>query len=164
MKRVKTNAVRKLESAGIDYELFDFLPLGPTEELSYEAISQRTGQRAEDIFKTIVCQGHSGAFYVFVLQGEAVLDFKEAAKVVGEKSVALLELKDLERITGYVRGGCSPIGMKKQFPTILDQAAESREKILVSAGKRGWQILVAPGELLQLLNAQMAKVARPLDR
>lgn len=155
---LKTNAMRQLDKAKIPYALHDFLPLKEDEELSYNEISARTKRPMEEIFKTILAQGHSGSYYVLVLQGVESMDLKKAARVVDEKSMELSDVRDLEKITGYVRGGCSPIGMKKQFRTVMDERALSLESILVSAGKRGYQVQVDPRELIRLLNAQVADI------
>lgn len=153
MKAIKTNAMRLLEKAKVPYELHDFMPLKDDEELSYEKISSRVGLPPEQIFKTILCQGSSQNYCVLVIQGLASLDLKKSARVLGEKAIELTDVADLEKITGYVRGGCSPIGMKKQFRTVLDSKALTFDKILISAGKRGYQIEIAPGDLVRLVGA-----------
>lgn len=156
MKKVKTNAMRQLDQAKINYETFDFLPLADTEELTYEEIGRRVGKPWQIIFKTILTKGHSGSYYVLVIPGKANLDFKKAAKIVGEKSLELAPLEDLESLTGYVRGGCSPVGMRKHYPTFLDEAAKDFDAILVSAGKRGHQILIQPEDLMVITKAGWA--------
>lgn len=153
MKTIKTNAMRFLEKAKVPYKLHDFTPLKEDEELGYDEISRRVGLPQAQIFKTILCQGTSKQYFVLVIQGIESLDFKKSARALDEKAIELVDVNDLEKITGYVRGGCSPIGMKKQFRTILDAKAKSFDKILISAGKRGYQVEVSPGDLAQLIDA-----------
>lgn len=156
MKTLKTNAMRLLEKAGIQYTLHDFLPLKEGEELGYDAIAARVGRPRETIFKTILCQGASKKYCVLVIQGTESLDFKKAARVLQEKSIALVDVAELEKITGYVRGGCSPVGMKKPFATVLDERALTFSTILISAGRRGYQLEVAPQDLIRLTGALTA--------
>lgn len=153
---LKTNAMRQLDAAKIPYVLHDFLPLKEGEELTYDDIASRTGRARDEIFKTILAKGQTGNHYVLVLRGTDSVDLKKAARVCGEKAMELLDVRDLEKVTGYVRGGCSPVGMKKRFPTVFDEQALEYETILVSAGKRGYQVLVAPQALIDLLDARVA--------
>lgn len=158
MKAVKTNAMRLLEKAKIPYALHDFTPLKDEEELGYDEISRRIGLPKDQIFKTILCQGTSRNYCVLVIQGIESLDFKKAAKVLNEKAIELVDVRDLEKITGYVRGGCSPVGMKKLFRTVLDEKAQSFDRILISAGKRGYQMEVSPQELAELIGARIEDI------
>lgn len=158
MKLIKTNAMRLLDKAKVPYELHDFTPLREDEELGYDEISRRVGFPQEQIFKTILCQGSSKNYCVLVIQGIESLDFKKAAKVLDEKAIELVNAGELEKITGYVRGGCAPIGMKKPFRTVLDRKALSFDKILVSAGKRGYQVEVSPVDLAKLINAPVEDI------
>ena len=112
----------------------------------------------EQVYKTIVTTGKSGEHYVFVLPIEAEIDFKKAAKVVGEKSLEMLHLKELTKVTGYVRGGCTSIGMKKQFPTVIQEDAKELEHMHVSGGKLGMQLTLLPEDLAKAANAQFADV------
>lgn len=160
MKTVKTNAMRLLEKEKVKYEMHDFLPLGEDEELDYETISQRTRVEKERIFKTIVTVGASKLNYVFVVQGIEELDLKKAARSVGEKNIELLHVKDLEKTTGYIRGGCSPLGMKKLFTTVFDDRVNDFETIMVSAGKRGYQIEANPEDLVRLSKASINDIKR----
>lgn len=154
----KTNAMRQLDKAGIKYALHDFLPIKETEELGYDEIAGRIGRPKEKIFKTILCQGHSKTYYVLVLQGTESVDLKKAARLFGEKSLELADGKDLEKITGYVRGGCSPVGMKKQFKTVLDDNGLQYDSIIVSAGRRGIQMELAPDVLVRHINALVGDI------
>ena len=108
------------------------------------------------VFKTRVCKGASGGYYVFDIPVEENLDLKKAARAVGEKSVAMLPQKELLPLTGYVHGGCSPVGMKKQFPTVFHETAESLPQVAVSAGKIGYQVVCDPKDLMALLRAGTA--------
>ena len=112
------------------------------------------------VYKTLVTTGKTGNHYVFVIPIEAEIDFKKAAKVVGEKSLEMLHLKDLTKVTGYVRGGCTAIGMKKQFPTVLHESAADCESIYVSAGKIGYQVQLSPGDLQKMLPMKLCDVIK----
>ena len=151
----KTNVMRVLEQSGIAYTAHTYDPNGPTDGVSVAAI---LGQDPECVFKTLVTRGASGAYYVFDIPVAENLDLKKAAKAVGEKSIAMLPQKELLPLTGYVHGGCSPVGMKKQFPTVFHETAEIIDTIMVSAGKIGFQVECAPEELLALLNAETSDV------
>ena len=110
------------------------------------------------VFKTLVCKGASGGYYVFDIPVAENLDLKKAAKAVGEKSVAMLPQKELLGLTGYVHGGCSPVGMKKQFPTVFHKTAEGLAQVAVSAGKIGYQVVCDPKDLMGLLRAGTADI------
>ena len=155
-KEEKTNVMRLLDAAGISYTMHTY----PHEEGAVDAVSvaRLLGRESEQVFKTLVTRGASGAYYVFDIPGGAALELKKAAKAVGEKSVAMLPLKELLPLTGYVHGGCSPIGMKKPFPTVLDETAELFDTIIISAGRIGYQVELAPADLLSLLGAETADI------
>ena len=114
------------------------------------------GQDPECVFKTLVARGASGGYYVFDIPVEDTLDLKKAAKAVGEKSIAMIHQKELLPLTGYIHGGCSPVGMKKQFPTVFHETAEVLDTICVSAGKIGYQVEVNPADLMALVGAKTA--------
>ena len=141
----KTNVMRVLDAKKIPYESH-FYEADAT--LSGEEIAGILGEEKEKVFKTLVTQGKSGGYYVFVVPVAAELDLKKAAKAAGEKSISMIKQKDLLPLTGYVHGGCSPVGMKKAFPTFIHETAPSFERIFVSAGKVGAQIEVAPSDLI----------------
>lgn len=141
---VKTNAMRLLEQAGLAYTPHSY---EGTASLSAEEVARVLGVDPARVFKTLVTLGKSGEHYVFVLPAVGELDLKKAAQACGEKSVAMLKQKDLLLTTGYVHGGCSPLGMKKEFPTVIDASAEDQPTILVSAGKIGFQMEVEPRAL-----------------
>ncbi|MBR1440023.1 MAG: Cys-tRNA(Pro) deacylase [Lachnospiraceae bacterium] len=149
----KTNVMRVLDSKKIAYESHSYDP-DPT--LTGAVIAATLGETPEKVFKTLVTQGKSGAYYVFAIPVEAELDLKKAAKASGEKAVSMLKQKDLLPLTGYVHGGCSPIGMKKAFPTFLHETAGTFERIFVSAGKVGFQIELAPSDLMAVSSAKLA--------
>ena len=122
------------------------------------SVAQSMGQDPACVFKTLVTRGASGGYYVFDIPVAATLDLKKAAKAVGEKSVAMLPSRELLPLTGYVHGGCSPVGMKKQFPTVFHQSCLDQDTIYVSAGKIGFQVEVAPQAILDLVRATTADV------
>ena len=157
-KQTKTNAMRMLEAAGVAYTQHEYdCADGAIDGVS---VAKKTGQDPERVFKTLITVGASGAHYVFVIPVEAELDLKKAAKSVGEKSVAMLPLAQLTAVTGYVRGGCSPVGMKKAFVTRVDEPAVLCDTILVSGGRRGLQAELAPDDLLGACGAQYADLTR----
>lgn len=141
----KTNAMRLLDSAGLDYEMasYDY----DESDLSGVHAAAELGVSPEIVFKTLVTRGDGNAFFVFVIPVAESLDLKKAAKASGNKKVEMIHVKEILDITGYIRGGCSPIGMKKPFPTYIDETAQLYEKIYFSAGKRGVQIILDPEEL-----------------
>src|SRR5699024_7744532 len=120
------------------------------------SVAEKVGFPPEQVFKTLLTQGASGAYYVFVLPVAAELDLKKAARAAGEKNIVMAPARDLLKLTGYVHGGCSPLGMKKPFPTFLDENAILQETIVCSAGKIGSQIELAPDDLLALTNGVYA--------
>ena len=154
-KEEKTNVMRTLEQKKIPYTAFSYDPDGPIDGVS---VAAETGLDAASVFKTLVTKGASGAYYVFDSPVAENLDLKKAAKAVGEKSIAMLPQKELLPLTGYVHGGCSPVGMKKQFPTVFYETVNDLELVAVSAGKIGHQVQVKPADLLNLLRAKTADV------
>lgn len=154
-KEEKTNVMRTLEQKKIPYTAFSYDPDGPIDGVS---VAAETGLDAASVFKTLVTKGASGAYYVFDIPVAENLDLKKAAKAVGEKSIAMLPQKELLPLTGYVHGGCSPVGMKKQFPTVFYETVNDLELVAVSAGKIGHQVQVKPADLLNLLRAKTADV------
>ena len=154
-KEEKTNVMRVLDGKKIQYESHTY---EQDATLTGEEIAGILGEDAKKVFKTLVTQGKSGAYYVFVVPVQAELDLKKAAKAAGEKAVSMIKQKELLPLTGYVHGGCSPIGMKKQFPTFIHDTAAGFEKIFVSGGKVGYQIEVAPGDIVSLIRATFADI------
>jgi Cys-tRNA(Pro)/Cys-tRNA(Cys) deacylase len=141
----KTNVLRLLDAAGVDYEVREYAV--SESDLSGIHAAELLGLPPETIFKTLVLRGASGVYAVCCIPVAEELDLKKAARAAGEKSIDLIPVKDLQPLTGYIRGGCSPIGMKKPFPTFIDGTAELFDRIGVSAGQRGIQVLIAPGDL-----------------
>lgn len=154
----KTNVMRTLDRLRIPYTVHH--PNDTTNALSGVEIARQLNQPPERVFKTLVTTGHSGKHYVFIIPAAAELDLKKAAQSVREKSIAMLLQKELLPLTGYVHGGCSPIGMKKVFPTVLDASAASQPTIFVSAGKIGSQIELSPEALHQAISYQTADLTR----
>ncbi len=156
-KTEKTNVMRLLEQKGIPYTPHDYRASGAVGGTEVAAALDEDPAR---VFKTLVTVGASGGYYVFVIPVAEELDLKKAAKAVGEKSIAMLPQKELLPLTGYIHGGCSPIGMKKPFPTVLHQSAAEQESIYVSAGKVGFQVEVAPADLQKMLPMRLADVIK----
>ena len=156
-KEAKTNAMRMLERAKVNYTSHEY-PHEEGQAVDGAHVAQLTGQDPAKVFKTLVTQGADRNYYVFVVPVLAELDLKKAAKSVGVKSVAMIHVADINKVTGYIRGGCSPVGMKKQFPTVFHETVELFDTICVSAGKIGAQVEVAPADLIALLGAQTADI------
>ncbi len=154
-KEEKTNVMRVLDGKKISYKSHTY---EPDAAMSGEEIAGILGEDPGRVFKTLVTQGKSGAYYVFVVPVREELDLKKAAKVSGEKSVSMIKQKELLPLTGYVHGGCSPIGMKKQFPTFIHETATQSDRIFVSAGKVGYQIELKPQELILVSKAAVADI------
>ena len=154
-ENVKTNVMRILEKAGVAHDIHYYDPEKGIDGLS---VAAQLGQDPQAVFKTLVTQGKSRAFYVFVIPVGATLSLKRAAGVCGEKSVEMIPQKILLPTTGYIHGGCSPIGMKKAFPTFIDETAQLFDRICVSAGKVGAQAELAPDDLLAMTGAQYAQL------
>lgn len=150
----KTNAVRILESQNINFELREYEV--DENDLSAEHVAESLGISAEKIYKTLILKGQKDPFLVAVIPGNAQLDFKKLAKASGNKNCEMLPLKDLLATTGYIRGGCSPIGMKKAFPTYIEEMATLENEIIISAGKRGLQIILDPKDLQIVTEANFA--------
>ena len=154
-KEEKTNVMRTLDQKKIPYTAHSYDPDGPIDGVS---VAQILGQPAEQVFKTLVTKAASGAYYVFDIPVAENLDLKKAAKAVGEKSVAMLPQKELLPLTGYVHGGCSPVGMKKQYTTVFDESVLSQPKVYVSGGRIGTQVCCAPADLIKAARATTAKI------
>lgn len=155
-KTQKTNAIRLLESSKVPYAVHSF-PWSE-EHIGAEEAIEKLSVPKELIFKTLVTVGDKTGVVVAVIPGISELDLKSLAKVSGNKKIDMLPQKDLLATTGYVRGGCSPIGMKKEYPTYFSEKAESMEKIIVSAGKRGMQVELKPADLIEVTNGSFAAI------
>lgn len=156
-KEEKTNVMRTLEQKKIAYTAKTY-PHGEGDAIDGVSVARAVGLEPEMVFKTLVCKGASGGYYVFDIPVAENLDLKKAARAVGEKSVAMLPQKELLPLTGYVHGGCSPVGMKKQFPTVFHATAADLPAIMVSAGRIGHQVQCDPQALLSLLRAKTADI------
>ena len=151
----KTNVMRVLDGKKISYVSHTY---ESDATMSGEQIAALLGEEPDKVFKTLVTQGRSGGYYVFVIPVQAELDLKKAAKEANEKSVSMIKQKELLPLTGYVHGGCSPIGMKKQFPTFIHESAGTLDRMFVSAGKVGFQVELVPKDLMNVVNCKMANV------
>ena len=159
MKQSKTNALRLLDSAGIRYTPLEYVTAdGALDGIS---VAHKTGRDTAAVFKTLVARGASGQALVFCIPVAQELDLKMAARAAGEKSAAMLPAAQLTPLTGYVKGGCSPLGMKKMFPTFIDASAQGQALILVSGGRVGLQVELAPAALADAARAAFAPLCRP---
>ena len=158
-KEAKTNAMRMLEKAKVAYTAHEY----PHEEgvaVDGATVARSMGQDPACVFKTLVTQGASRNYFVFVIPVEAELDLKAAARSVGEKSVAMIHVADINKVTGYIRGGCSPLGMKRPYPTGVDESCKEGETIIVSAGKSGWQVELSADDRLGRCGGRRGAVAK----
>lgn len=152
----KTNAMRMLDRAKIPYEVLSYEY--DESDLSGVHAAQALSLDPAQVFKTLVTRGGKGGVFVFCIPVGAELDLKKAARCAGVKSIEMLHVRELQGLTGYIRGGCSPVGMKKQYPTFIDASADKFGEIYVSAGLRGQQLKVSPRELKEFIGAQFAEV------
>ena len=154
----KTNAARILDGLGVPYELKEY-PVDP-DDLSAAHVAEMVGMPVEQVFKTLVARGDKTGVLMACIPGDGELDLKELAAVSGNKRVEMVHLNEVLGLTGYVRGGCSPLGAKKAYPVFLDVSAEKQSTISISAGKRGEQIVLSPADLIRAANAAVAKLNR----
>ena len=156
-KEAKTNAMRLLDRQKIPYtvNLYEC-----AEFIDGVHVADQLGQSYDSSFKTLVTVGRSGGHYVFVLPVDKELDLKKAAKTVGEKSVEMVHVKDIPALTGYIRGGCTPLGMKKPFPTVIHESVLLHEQIIISGGRIGAQIMLSPADLLRATGAKTADILK----
>jgi Cys-tRNA(Pro)/Cys-tRNA(Cys) deacylase len=157
----KTNAVRLLEAAGLAFKLHSYEH--DDDHLDAPEVARRIGLEADRVFKTLVAVDDAGRHLVFVLPGSCELNLKKAAKAAGSRKVELIRLADLTGLTGYIRGGCSPLGMKKPLPTWMDETAQLFERVVVSAGLRGLQVELAPADLLAACRSHCCPLAEFAD-
>lgn len=156
-KEEKTNVMRVLDQKKIPYTAHTYDPESGIDGVS---VARSLGQDPASVFKTLVARGASGGYYVFDIPVAATLDLKKAAHAVGEKSVAMLPQKELLPLTGYVHGGCSPVGMKKQFVTVYDESCLAQQTMLVSGGRIGTQIECAPADLIKVTRGRTAAITQ----
>ena len=154
-KEAKTNAMRFLDKSGIKYEYNTYQC---DKFIDGVTTAETLGQPPEETFKTLVAQGKTGSYYCFLIPVALELDLKKAAVCVGEKSVSLLHVKDITKVTGYVRGGCTPIGMKKQFMTVVHSSAEALPLFYISGGRIGLQIRLCPADLVSSIGGKFCDI------
>ncbi len=152
-KPAKTNAIREVEAAGIPFSYRTFETEGAPSGVE---VAQMLGEEPERVFKTLVTEGKTGEHYVFMIPVAEELDLKKAAQAVGEKAITMLRARDLLPLTGYVHGGCSPVGMKRAFRTVIDETAQLFDAVLYSGGRIGCQLETSPDALAQLIGAEYA--------
>lgn len=156
MKIQKTNAVRILDKEKTEYNLIPYQV--DENDLSAIHVADQLGENVGQVFKTLVLKGDKSGYFVCIIPGAEELDLKLAARISGNKSCDMIPMKDLLSVTGYIRGACSPIGMKKVFPTYIDQSCTNHNFIYVSAGKRGLQIQISPEDLVRVANIKIEKL------
>ena len=161
MKVSKTNAARLLDKAGIAYEL---IPYEVDEEhLDAGHVARQLGEDIRQVFKTLVMRGDRSGVFVCIIPGDREVDLKAAAKASGNKSAAMIHLRELLETTGYIRGGCSPIGMKRTFPSYIDLTCRDFDRIYISAGVRGLQIRIAPDDLIRFARLKVAALTETAE-
>ncbi|MDE7070179.1 MAG: Cys-tRNA(Pro) deacylase [Alistipes sp.] len=159
-KPEKTNAARLLDRARIDYELISYEV--DEEHLAATHVAEQLGEDIATVFKTLVLRGDRTGYFVCVVPGDHEVDLKAAARVSGNKKADLIPVRELLPVTGYIRGGCSPIGMKKRFPTFFHASVAEHAHVYISAGVRGVQIRIAPQALLEFVGGETAVLSRPM--
>ncbi|WP_026695926.1 Cys-tRNA(Pro) deacylase [Peribacillus kribbensis] len=158
MAQAKTNAMRILDKEKLDYSMYTYE--NKDGKIDGVSAAEKIGRPLESVFKTLVTAGKSGALYVFVVPVAEELDLKKAARAADEKNIEMIPVKDIQKWTGYIRGGCSPVGMKKQYPTFIHESAESLDRIIVSGGRIGMQIELKPGVLQTVTQAVFADIIK----
>lgn len=156
MATIKTNAMRLLDKENIKYKVHTYD--NKDGQIDGISVAHKLGIPLEKVYKTLVTQGHSKDYFVFLIPVEKELDLKAAARSVGEKSIEMIHVADINKITGYIRGGCSPIGMKKKFRTVIDSSCNSLDTIVISAGKIGFQIELEPKGLMNIIDASIENI------
>ncbi|MCM3567114.1 Cys-tRNA(Pro) deacylase [Neobacillus mesonae] len=158
MAQSKTNAMRILDTHKIPYEILTYD--NKDGKIDGVSVSAKIGKELKEVYKTLVAQGASRNIYVFIIPVADELDLKRAAKAAGEKNMEMVHVKDIQKLTGYIRGGCSPIGMKKQYQTFIDESCLPLESMVVSAGKIGMQIVIAPKDLKEITEAEITAITK----
>lgn len=156
MAEAKTNAMRMLDRGKIPYTVHTYDHSDG--KIDGVSVAAKVGIDPERVYKTLVTRGSGGGYFVFVIPVALELDLKKAARAVGEKSVAMIRVDEINKVTGYIRGGCSPVGMKKQYPTVFDRRAEGLSAIVVSGGRIGTQVELEPGALMAAVGAKTAEL------
>ena len=158
MAQTKTNAMRILDAKKVQYDMLTYD--NKDGKIDGVSVAEKIGKEPKEVYKTLVAQGASKNIYVYVIPVAEELDLKKAAKAAGEKKVEMIPVKDIQKWTGYIRGGCSPIGMKKEYKTFIDESCREIQTIVVSAGKIGMQIVLVPATLKELTNADITDVLK----
>jgi Cys-tRNA(Pro)/Cys-tRNA(Cys) deacylase len=158
MATVKTNAMRILDAKKIAYEVLTYD--NKDGKIDGVSVAAKVGKNPREVYKTLVTQGASKELFVFVIPVEEELDLKKCASLAGEKKVEMIPVKDIQKWTGYIRGGCSPVGMKKEYKTFLDESSQELQTIVVSGGKIGVQIVVSPENLKEVTGAVFADLTK----
>lgn len=156
---MKTNACRILESLGIRYETREY-KVDP-DDLAAETVAAKVGMPPEQVFKTLAVKGDRNGICVAVIPGNYEVDFKALAQVTGDRKIEMVPLKDVQNVTGYIRGGVTGLGMKKDYPVVIDETMQLWDAVSVSAGQRGTQIILAPDDYLKATNGTYAEISRP---
>lgn len=156
-KEIKTNAMRILDREKVPYQLCTYDCL---EFVDGVTVADQLGQDYEATFKTLVTQGKSGGYYVFVIPVHRELDLKKASRIVGEKSLEMLPVKEIQQVTGYIRGGCTAIGMKKRYPTVIQESARQQKQIAISGGRRGTQIILTSQDFAEVTDGIFGDVIK----
>jgi Cys-tRNA(Pro)/Cys-tRNA(Cys) deacylase len=156
--QVKTNAMRILDAKKVHYEMLTYE--NKDGKIDGASVAEKIGRNPKEVFKTLVAQGASKNVFVFVIPATEELDLKKAAKAAGEKNIEMLPVKDIQKWTGYIRGGCSPIGMKKEYRTFIDESSKSLEAIIVSGGKIGVQMVLDPVQLMEVTKADIVPIIK----
>ncbi|MGL5507369.1 MAG: Cys-tRNA(Pro) deacylase [Paraclostridium sp.] len=154
--KVKTNAMRILDSNKTNYNMLSYD--ASDDQVDGVSVATKIGRSVDEVYKTLVTQGTSKNFYVYVIPVHENLDLKKAAKVSGEKKVEMIAVSDINKITGYIRGGCSPIGMKKLYKTFVNKSAQTLDTIIVSAGKIGYQVELNPIDLKSITKCEFVDI------
>ncbi|WP_286315281.1 Cys-tRNA(Pro) deacylase [Romboutsia ilealis] len=159
MTKVKTNAMRILDSNKIDYKILSY-ETKKGEHIDGVEVAHQIRKDVSEVYKTLVAQGASKSIYVYVIPVNENLDLKKAAKVANEKNVAMINVNDINKFTGYIRGGCSPIGMKKLYKTFVNESAKELSVMIVSAGKIGYQVELSPVDLQNLVKCEFRDIIK----
>lgn len=158
MANPKTNAMRILDKDKISYNIYTYE--NKDGKIDGVSVANKLNQDVNKVFKTLVTKGHSKEYYVFVIPVQMELDLKAGAKSVGEKSVEMIKVDEINKVTGYIRGGCSPIGMKKRYKTVIDASCNNHETIIISGGKIGCQVELSPKDLIALIEAETENITK----
>ncbi|TPV40975.1 Cys-tRNA(Pro) deacylase [Bacillus dicomae] len=158
MKKDKTNAMRILDKEKIEYSMMSYDP--DDGKIDGVSVAEKIGREVREVYKTLIAQGSSKNYHVFIIPVDEELNLKAAAKAVSEKKIEMIPVKDITKVSGYIRGGCSPVGMKKLFSTCIDESAQSLETIIVSGGKIGIQIELQVDDLAKVTRAQFGEITK----